>query len=79
MKLFEVTVTREQGQPNRITIRREAEERLTGTQKFHVIMALIGAAALIAGLRFIGWKALLGALGAFLMFGFYRMTMGKTE
>ena len=41
MKLFEITITREQGQPKKITIRREAEERLTGTQKYYIILTLI--------------------------------------
>ncbi|WP_161844387.1 hypothetical protein [Pseudoflavonifractor sp. 524-17] len=42
MKRFEMTI-REDG----ITIRREAEERLTGTQKFQLLAGLIGTAAIL--------------------------------
>ena len=42
MKLFELTITRDG-----FTIRREAEEHLSAEQKFVIILALIGAAAII--------------------------------
>lgn len=52
MKLLEITV-----RPDRITIRREAEERLTSSQKCAIILSVIGCVA------FLGFFALL--TGAF--------------
>lgn len=42
MKLLEITVM-----PDRITIRREAEERLTSSQKCAIILSVIGCVALL--------------------------------
>lgn len=52
MKLLEITV-----RPDRITIRREAEERLTSSQKCAIILSVIGCVA------FLGFFALM--TGAF--------------
>lgn len=42
MKLFEVTIT-DKG----ITIRREAEEQLTASQKYTLLLVLLGVAGLL--------------------------------
>ena len=61
MKLLEITV-----RPDRITIRREAEERLTSSQKCAIILSVIGCVA------FLGFFALMPDVSYALMTGAFR-------
>lgn len=70
MKLFEMTWDPDAGE---LTIRREAEQKLTGNQRFILWLAAIGGAVLLGAVHMVGVYAIAFAVGALVAIGLYKL------